>query len=95
MKKSILMLAFLVQSVYVMAQDPIVVKLKSDNVTMYRQPGRTAEVVKSIGQNEDVTVVRKFNADWSIVTVNGETGYISNMHLPKVKKTNTAAASLK
>lgn len=95
MKKSILMLAFLVQSVFVMAQEPVIVKLKTDNVNLYRQPGRSADVVKQVSSNDDVTVVRKFNSEWSIVTVNGETGYVNNMHLPKMKKSNTAAASLK
>jgi SH3-like domain-containing protein len=83
MKKTVLVLAMLVQSAFVFAQQSV--KVKSDGVNMYRQPGSTAEVVKVVNSTDDVLFIRKFDSQWSIVTVAGETGYIHNTRLPKVK----------
>jgi SH3-like domain-containing protein len=89
MKKLLLATALLVQAAFVMAQEPV--KLKSENVNLYRQPSHGAEVVKILGTSDEVVVVRRFDAKWSIVQAGSETGYVHNTHLPKFKKQPVAA----
>jgi len=84
MKKLFFAFALTLQAAFVLANEPV--KLKSDNVNLYRQPSNKGEVVKVLNSTEDVMLVRKFNADWSIVTAGAESGYIHNVHLPKIKK---------
>ena len=93
MKKLILAFALSLQTAFVFAQEPV--KLKSDNVNLYRQPTNKGEVIKVLNSTEDVMLVRKFNADWSIVTVGSESGYIHNTHLPKIKKQPVTATAAK
>ena len=80
------------QTIMLLAQTPA--KVKSDNVKMYRQPGVTAEVIKMVNTSDEVSVIRKFNSAWSVVTVGGETGYIHNTNLPKVKKASVSALAV-
>ena len=84
MKKLLIASALFLQAAFVMAQEPV--KLKSENVSLYRQPSTGAQVVKTLGTSDEVMVVRRFNAKWSIVQAGSETGYIHNSHLPKLKK---------
>jgi hypothetical protein len=93
MKKTVIMLAILVQTVFVFAQQPA--KIKTDGVNMYRQPGKTAEVMKIVNTTDEVLLVRKFDSQWSIVTVAGETGYIHNTRLAKIKKQTAPVAAVK
>lgn len=84
MKKLVLTLAILVQAVFVFAdnkKDLQVVKAKSENVKVYRQAGTAAEIVKSLATTDTVSYVRKFNDNWSIVTINGEVGYVLTSEL--------------
>lgn len=91
MKKLFFAFALSLQAVAVFAQTPV--KLKSDNVNLYRQPDRNGEVIKVLNSTEDVLLVRKFNADWSIVTAGTESGYIHNSRLPKLKKQPVTATA--
>lgn len=91
MKKVFFTLVFAAQFSFVMAQD--LARIKSNNVNFYRQPSSKAEVIKTVNPADAVTVVRKFNAEWSIVTVGTETGYIHNSNLGKMKKQSTSMAA--
>jgi uncharacterized protein YgiM (DUF1202 family) len=93
MKKLFLSFALSLQIAAVFAQTPV--KLKSDNVNLYRQPTSKGEVIKVLNSTEDVVLVRKFNADWSIVTVGTESGYVHNTYLPKIKKQPVSATAAK
>lgn len=93
MKKLFFVFALLVQTTFVFAQEPV--KLKSDNVNLYRQPTTKGEVIKVLNSTEDVLVVRRFDASWSIVTAGTESGYIHNTHLPKIKKQPVTATAAK
>ena len=83
MKKLLLSLALLFQVAFVFAQEPI--RVKTDNVKLYRQPTNKSEVMKVLNSTEDVLLVRKFDTQWSIVQAGAETGYIHNSRLPKLK----------
>ena len=88
MKKLILTSAFLLNLVVMaFANEPAILKYKS--VKMYRQPGQKTEVMRRLTAADEVILVRKFNTTWSIVTVNGEAGYVLNSSLrilPAVEK---------
>ncbi len=81
MKKLLLSFFLIAQGVIVMAQEPI--RVKTNNVKLYRQPSNQAEVMKIINNTEDVMLVRKFNDQWSIVQAGAETGYIHNSRIPR------------
>lgn len=81
MKKLLLSLICVAQAAVVFAQEPI--KLKTDNVNLYRQPSRSAEVMKVLSSTEDVMLVRRFDNQWSIVQAGAETGYIHNSRIPR------------
>lgn len=83
MKKLLLSLALLFQIAFVFAQQPV--RVKNDNVKLYRQPNSKGEVMKVLTSTEDVILVRKFDAQWSIVQAGAETGYVHNSRLPKLK----------
>ena len=93
MKKLFVAFALSLQAAFAFAQEPV--KLKSDNVNLYRQPNNKGEVIKVLNSTEDVMLVRKFDAKWSIVTVGAESGYIHNTHLPKIKKQPVTATAAK
>lgn len=88
MKKVIFAFALLLQTVFVFANDDKAAqtsRVESENVKMYRQPAANTEVVKTLGTSDEVVVVRKHNSKWSIVTVNGEVGYILTSKLVQSK----------
>jgi len=93
MKKSLLAVALLAQVLFVSAQVPG--RVKSDNVNLYRQPGKKADVVKVLNSNDEVMVIRKFNDHWSIVQVGTETGYIVTANLAKMKKQQVTESTAK
>ncbi len=91
MKKLIFTLALLVNTVFVFAANTpntVVAKVNYDNVKMYRQAGTSTDVVQALKSSDDVVVVRKHNNQWSIVTVNGQVGYVltSELHIEKDAK---------
>ncbi len=93
MKKIIFSLALLFQTVFSFANGQNTAHAHYDNVKMYRQPGTSTEVVKALKSSDELVVVRKFNNYWSIVTVDGEVGYVLTSELAQPKaKTNTAMA---
>ena len=93
MKKIIFSLAILFQSVFVFADGQATARAHYDNVKMYRQPGTSTEVVKALKSSDELVVVRKYNNYWSIVTVDGEVGYVLTSELVQPKaKNNTALA---
>ena len=91
MKKLLLSLALLFQVTFVFAQEPI--RVKTNNVKLYRQPTNQAEVIKVLNNTEDVLLIRKFDTQWSIVQAGTETGYIHNSRLPRIKNQPAPAAA--
>ncbi len=92
MKKSIFTLAFLVQTVFVFAAGPEQVAQASyDNVKMYRQAGTSTEILKALKSVDEVLVMRKHNANWTIVSVNGEVGYVLTSELTMKKDVKNIA----
>jgi len=78
MKKVILTLALLVQVAFAMADNKTtaVANVRHDNVKMFRQAGTSTEVIETLNTADKVEFIRKHNAQWGIVTVNGKTGYV-------------------
>ena len=88
MKKVVIALAILVQSVFVFAdnrKDTYVIKAKHENVKVYLQAGTSAQVVESLKSTDEVTYVREFNKTWSIVQINGKVGYVLTSELVSEK----------
>jgi hypothetical protein len=93
MKKIIFTFALLVQTAFVFADGKgnaraqAIVHVHYDNVKMYRQPGTSTEIVKALRSTDELVVVRKHNNYWTIVTVDGEVGYVltSELTQPKVQ----------
>ncbi len=92
MKKIIFTLAFLIQTVFVFAAGPEQIANASyENVKMYRQAGTSTEILKSLRSTDDLVVVRKHNANWTIVTVNGQVGYVLTSELTMKKDVKNIA----
>lgn len=93
MKKLLFILALLVQTLVVSAATPdlkpkvSISRITGENVKMYRQPGTAAEVILSLNNSEEVELIRRHNARWSIVSVAGKTGYVLTSELSAPKKT--------
>ncbi len=87
MKKIFLMLALLVQTALVSATDntKLMAHAITDDVKMYRQAGTSTEVVKSLKTTDEVAIVRKHNAQWTIVTVNDAVGYVLTSELTQYR----------
>lgn len=88
MKKLLVIFALVLQSAFVFAsgnQGAIVARANYENTKMYRQAGTSTEVLRSLKSTDEVVVVRKHNEHWSIVTVDGQVGYVltSELHRPK------------
>jgi uncharacterized protein YgiM (DUF1202 family) len=82
MKKVIFTLAFLVQTIFVFAAGPEQIAQASyENVKMYRQAGTSTDILKALKSTDEIVVIRKHNANWTIVTVNGEAGYVLTSEL--------------
>jgi uncharacterized protein YgiM (DUF1202 family) len=83
MKKLIFTFALLIQTAIVFAATgpEQVAQANYDNVKMYRQAGTSTDVLKALKSVDEVVVVRKHNANWTIVTVNGEVGYVLTSEL--------------
>jgi len=82
MKKLIFTLALLINTVLVFAKpDQQLTQAATDNVKMYRQAGTSTEQLKSLKSTDEIVVVRKHNTNWTIVTVNGQVGYVLTSEL--------------
>ena len=91
MKKLLVVLALVLQSAFVFAsgnQGTVVARANYENTKMYRQAGTSTEVLRSLKSTDEVMVVRKHNSHWSIVTVDGQVGYVltSELHRPQEDK---------
>lgn len=89
MKKLLFILAFLVPTLVVTATPNPAGPLSralAENVKMYRQPGTSTELLRSLKSTDEVLVIRKHNSNWSIVTVEGQTGYVLTSELTQPER---------
>jgi hypothetical protein len=101
MKKLIFTFALLVQSVMLFAAndnvagkgDVILAQARQENVKMYLQPGTSAPIIKSLSTQDRIEVVRKFNAQWTIVLVDDQVGYVLHSEIAKPQPFKTLAAA--
>ncbi|GEO02779.1 hypothetical protein AAE02nite_04430 [Adhaeribacter aerolatus] len=91
MKKIILTLALAAQTAFGFADGHQVVTASAryENSKMYRQPGTSTEVLKALKSADEIVVVRRYNQSWTIVTVNGQVGYVLTAELAKPAKPAT------
>ena len=87
MKKLLFVLALSLQTAFVFGADKTVMlaSARYENVKMYRQPGTSTEVLKALTRTDEVVIVRKYNNNWSIVTSNGQVGYMLTSELGQAK----------
>ena len=86
MKKLLFTLALVINAVLVFATDgQMIVRATADNVKMYRQAGTSSPVVKSLKSSDEIVVIRKHNANWTLVTLDGEAGYVVTSELTASK----------
>jgi hypothetical protein len=97
MKKIILTLALAAQTAFGFADGHQVVTASAryENSKMYRQPGTSTEVLKALKSTDEIVVVRRYNQSWTIVTVNGQVGYMLTSELAKPQPHNTAVIAKK
>ena len=98
MKKSLFTLALIINAAFVFATDgQMIVRATADNVKMYRQAGTSTPVVKSLKSTDDIVVIRKHNANWTLVSLDGEVGYVvtSELTTGKTPKLVTLAKGVK
>jgi len=82
MKKIIFTFALLINTVLVFANPgQQVAQVATDNVKMYRQAGTSTQELKSLKSTDELVIIRKHNANWTIVTVNGQVGYVLTSEL--------------
>jgi hypothetical protein len=91
MKKIILTLALVAQTAFGFATDrqAVTASARYENSKMYRQPGTSTEVLKALKSSDEIVVVRRYNSAWSIVTVDGQVGYVLTAELAKPIKPAT------
>jgi uncharacterized protein YgiM (DUF1202 family) len=79
MKKLLLSFALLVQFGFVMAQEnkPVtLVQAKYDNAKVFQQAGTSTAVIETLTTTDQVELIRRWNANWAMVKVNGKVGYM-------------------
>jgi uncharacterized protein YgiM (DUF1202 family) len=94
MKKLIVIFALLLQSAFVFAADDqgtTLARANYENTKMYRQAGTSTEVLRSLKSTDELVVIRKHNAQWSIVTVNGQVGYVLTSELHPAREDRNIA----
>jgi len=92
MKKVIFTLALLVQVGFAMANNTVATAhVRHENVKMFQQPGTSTEVLETLSTSDKVEFVRKHNAQWGIVSVNGKTGYVLLSEIAQLKTEKTEA----
>lgn len=88
MKKLLFVFALILQSAFVFAADyqgTMMARAAYENSKMYRQAGTSTEVLRSLKSTDEIVVIRKHNANWTIVTVDGQVGYMLTSELQAVK----------
>ena len=94
MKKLTFLFALILSSTFVFAatdQGTTLARASYENTKMYRQPGTSTEIVRSLKSTDELVVIRKHNAQWSIVTVEGQVGYVLTSELSQAKEFKTVA----
>ncbi|WP_210489653.1 hypothetical protein [Rufibacter aurantiacus] len=92
MKRLLFIIALVcMQVVSSFAQGPTS-RVNTEKVKMYRQPGIGGEVMRLLGPEDEIIVMRKQNHEWSLVQIDGEAGYVLNSYL-KAKKAKKATAA--
>jgi uncharacterized protein YgiM (DUF1202 family) len=89
MKKIIFTLALLVQVGFTMAAAPkatVEAQVRHENVKMFQQAGTSTEVLETLNTSDRVQFIRKHNAQWGIVMVNGKAGYVLLSELATLKE---------
>ena len=91
MKKIIFTLALVAQTAFGFATEnkAVTASARYENSKMYRQPGTSTEVLKALKSTDEIVVVRRYNQSWSIVTVDGQVGYVLTSELAKPAKPTT------
>ena len=86
MKKLLFTCALLINAILVFAVDKqTTARATTDNVKMYRQAGTSSDVVIALKSTDDIVVIRKHNANWTLVTFNDKVGYIVSSELTSYK----------
>ncbi|MBC3540708.1 hypothetical protein ACFSC6_12530 [Rufibacter sediminis] len=69
-------------------------RVNTEKVKMYRQPAIGGEVMRLLGSEDEIIVMRKQNQEWTLVQIDGEAGYVLSSYLKakKVKKATAAKA---
>jgi uncharacterized protein YgiM (DUF1202 family) len=93
MKKLTFLFALIMSSSFVFATDQgtTLARANYENTKMYRQPGTSTEVLKSLKSTDQLVVIRKHNPHWSIVTVEGQVGYVLTSELHQAKEDRSIA----
>ena len=82
MKKLLFTLALLINTVFAFATEgQTTARATTDNVKMYRQAGTSSEIVQSLKSTDDLVVIRQHNANWTLVTINNQVGYVVTSEL--------------
>jgi hypothetical protein len=88
MKKLVFVFALILQSAFVFAaadQGQTLARAAYENTKMYRQAGTSTEILRSLKSTDELVLIRKHNAQWSIVTVDGQVGYVLTSELQAAK----------
>lgn len=102
MKKILLLLVLLIQTLIVSAFTPdpdlktSIRRATRENVKVYRQASTATEALRSLKSYDEVKVIRKHNSIWSLVSVGDQVGYVltSEIYKPgKVKNGGTATSA--
>jgi hypothetical protein len=94
MKKLTFLFALLLSSAFAFAgnnQSTTLARVNYENTKMYRQAGTSTEILKSLKSTDELVVVRKHNALWTIVTVDGQVGYVLTSELSPARDTRSLA----
>jgi uncharacterized protein YgiM (DUF1202 family) len=87
MKKLLFIFALSLQTAFAFAAEnpETMATARYENVKMYRQPGTSTDVVRSLTSTDEVAVVRRYNKLWTIVVINGQVGYMLTSELAQAK----------
>ncbi|GEO05637.1 hypothetical protein AAE02nite_33010 [Adhaeribacter aerolatus] len=93
MKKTLFTLALLVQVGFAMAHNKTTIEAQArhENVQMFQQAATSTTVLGTLNATDRIQFVRKHNAQWGIITVNGKTGYVLLSELSGLKKVKSEA----
>lgn len=86
---SMLLLSFLPAQAY--AQQALV---SGSWVNVYSGPGSTYEIFANLDQGKTVEVINRSDAEWFLVSWDGNTGYVSSQFLSLLPEQNSATASV-